>query len=120
MEPTINIQGLSKRFRAKKAVDNLSLQVPQGSIFALLGDNGAGKTTTIRMLTGLLRPDAGRSSILGLNCWHAAAKLRHKVGYVPERPRYYDWMTVGEIGWFTAGFHQAGFLPRFQEQARRF
>jgi ABC-2 type transport system ATP-binding protein len=120
MTATIEIQSLTKRFRGKTAVDQLSLQVPQGAIFALLGDNGAGKTTTIRMLTGLLRPDAGRASILGLNCWHAAAKLRHKVGYVPERPRYYDWMTVSEIGWFTAGFHQAGFLPRFQEQAQRF
>src|SRR5271154_5209511 len=103
MNATIEIENLTKRFRGKTALSGLNLQVPQGAIFALLGDNGAGKTTTIRMLTGLLRPDAGRARIVDLDTWHAAAKLRHKVGYVPERPRYYDWMTVGEIGWFTAG-----------------
>jgi ABC-2 type transport system ATP-binding protein len=120
MDPTIDLQGLTKRFGAKTAVDKLTLSVPQGSIFALLGDNGAGKTTTIRMLTGLLRPDAGRATILGHDCWAAAADLRCKVGYVPERPRFYDWMTVAEVGWFTAGFHTPAFLPRFRELADRF
>ena len=64
MDPTIEIRELTKHFRGKPAVDHLSLSVPGGSIFALLGDNGAGKTTTIRMLTGLLRPDSGRA----INC----------------------------------------------------
>ena len=77
-------------------------------IFALLGDNGAGKTTTIRMLTGLAPPDSGTATILGKDCWAHAVSLRTTVGYVPERPRFYDWMTVGEIGWFTAGFHERG------------
>src|SRR5207237_6540390 len=89
--------------------------VPRGSIFALLGENGAGKTTTIRMLTGLLPPDGGTASILGQDCWQAAARLRHHVGYVPERPRFYDWLTVEEIGWCTAGFHKEGFLPRYRD-----
>ena len=115
MEPVIEIRELSKWFRGKPAVDRLSLTVPRGAIFALLGDNGAGKTTTIRMLTGLLPPDRGTASILGHDCWQAAAKLRHHVGYVPERPRFYDWMTVDEIGWFTSGFHQEGFLTRYRE-----
>jgi ABC-2 type transport system ATP-binding protein len=65
------------------------------------------------MLMGLLPPDAGRAEVLGQDCWSAAIRLRHRVGYVPERPRFYDWMTVREIGWFTAGFHKAGFLGRY-------
>src|SRR5262249_11161056 len=120
MDPAIEIRGLSKRFGRKNAVARLDLSVPRGSIFALLGDNGAGKTTTIRMLTGLLRPDGGYATILGQDCWHEATRLRHHVGYVPERPRFYDWMTVAEIGWFTAGFHLPKFLPRYQELTARF
>jgi ABC-2 type transport system ATP-binding protein len=89
--------------------------VPRGSIFALLGDNGAGKTTTIRMLMGLLPPDSGTAKILGQDCWAAAQKLRSRVAYVPERPRYYDWMTVSEIGWFSAGFHPKHFLGRYRQ-----
>src|SRR5262245_57023987 len=120
MDPAIEIRGLSKHFGKKKAVARLDLDVPRGSIFALLGDNGAGKTTTIRMLTGLLQPDKGYASILGRDCWQSATQLRHHVGYVPERPRFYDWMTVAEIGWFTAGFHWPKFLTRYQELTARF
>jgi ABC-2 type transport system ATP-binding protein len=120
MDPVIDIFGLTKIFRGKAAVARLRLAVPRGSIFALLGDNGAGKTTTIRMLTGLLRPDAGRAKILGKDCWKDAVKLRHRVGYVPERPRYYDWMTVSELGWFAAGFHEPMFLPNYRELIDRF
>src|SRR5215469_18594853 len=120
MDRVIDIRGLTKVFRGRRAVDDLTLAVPRGSIFALLGDNGAGKTTTIRMLTGLLRPDRGHAAILGHDCWQAATPLRHHVGYVPERPRFYDWMTVAEIGWFTAGFHAAGFRPRYEKWAERF
>jgi ABC-2 type transport system ATP-binding protein len=115
METVIEIQGLTKSFGHKTVVDHLDLSVPRGSIFALLGDNGAGKTTTLRLLTGLLPPDAGRALVLGKDCWRDAAWLRHKVGYVPERPAFYDWMTVAEIGWFTAGFHDNHYLPRFRE-----
>jgi ABC-2 type transport system ATP-binding protein len=120
MDRVIDIRGLSKVFHGRRVVDRLNLSVPRGSIFALLGDNGAGKTTTIRVLTGLLRADEGHAAVLGQDCWQAAARLRHRVGYVPERPRFYDWMTVREIGWFTAGFHQAMFLPNYRELTERF
>jgi ABC-2 type transport system ATP-binding protein len=112
--------GLTKRFGGTRAVDHLDLQVPTGSVFALLGDNGAGKTTAIRMLMGLLPPDTGRAEILGQDCWRYAVALRQRVGYVPERPRYYDWMTVNQLGWFVSGFYKAGFLTRFLELADRF
>src|SRR5438128_2360902 len=102
METVIQSHDLTKRFGGKPVVDKLNLSVPKGAIFALLGDNGAGKTTTMRMLTGLLPADAGTAQILGQDCWKAAASLRQRVAYVPERPRYYDWMTISEIGWFAA------------------
>jgi ABC-2 type transport system ATP-binding protein len=107
------------RYRGKPALDGLDLRVPPGAVFAFLGDNGAGKTTTMKILTGLAPADSGRASILGLDCWSRATELRHRVGYMPERPRFYDWMTVGEIGWFTASFHRPGFLQRYREWADR-
>jgi ABC-2 type transport system ATP-binding protein len=120
MNPVIATHGLTKRFGGKAVVDRLDLAVPAGAVYALLGDNGAGKSTTIRMLTGLLPPDGGRAEIFGLDCWKAAPVLRRRVGYVPEKPRFYDWMTVAEIGWFAAGFHAPGYLPRYHELIDRF
>ncbi|MBX9627847.1 MAG: ABC transporter ATP-binding protein [Gemmataceae bacterium] len=107
------------RYRGKTALDGLDLRVPRGAVYAFLGDNGAGKTTTMKILTGLAPPDAGRAEILGLDSWSRAQELRHRVGYMPERPRFYDWMTVAETGWFTASFHRPGFLHRYQEWTDR-
>jgi ABC-2 type transport system ATP-binding protein len=120
MEPVITLQELTKRFKGKPAVDRLSLTVPRGAIFGLLGENGAGKSTTIKMLLGLLRADDGTATILGQDVWQGAVALRHSVSYVPEKPKFYDWMTVSEIGWFTAGFHKPEFQARFEEQIQRF
>lgn len=114
METIIETRDLSKHFGGKLVVDHLNLSVPKGAIFALLGENGAGKTTTIRMLTGLLQPDHGSAKILDKGCWASAEALRQRVAYVPERPRYYDWMTVAELGWFTAGFRQRSFPDQFK------
>jgi ABC-2 type transport system ATP-binding protein len=120
MDIVIATHGLTKVFGGRVVVDRLELAIPRGAIYALLGDNGAGKSTTIRMLTGLLQPDAGRAFILGEDCWRNAVALRHRAGYVPERPRFYDWMTVREIGKFTAGFHHDGFLHRYLDLIHRF
>jgi ABC-2 type transport system ATP-binding protein len=120
METVIETRNLHKSFRGKRVVDGLNLSVPKGAIFGLLGDNGAGKTTTMRMLIGLLPADGGTATILGQDCWKAAAALRQRIAFVPERPRYYDWMTVAEIGWFTSGFHVKEYLPRYQEWIAKF
>jgi ABC-2 type transport system ATP-binding protein len=120
MDTLIETHELSKRIGSKTIVDRLNLSVPRGAIFALLGDNGAGKTTTMRMLVGLLRPDGGSARILGQDCWSAAVRLRRRVAYVPEKPRFYDWMTIAELGWFTAGFHDDRYVPRFQEWIDKF
>lgn len=101
----IRINRLTKRYGAQTAVDGLSLVVPEGSVFGLLGENGAGKTTTLRTLIGLVAPDAGAVEVLGLDPVTQGLQVRRRVGYVPEVPALYDWMTVDEIGWFAAGFH---------------
>ena len=119
-ESVIEVDRLVVRYRGKPALDGLNLHVPRGAVYAFLGDNGAGKTTTMKILTGLAPPDTGRATILGLDCWAKATELRHRVGYMPERPRFYDWMSVGELGWFTASFHRSGFLVRYREWAARF
>ncbi len=120
MDTIIATQGLTKIYSGKAVVNRISLSVPRGAIFALLGGNGAGKSTTIKMLTGLLPPDAGMATILGADCWQDAISLRYRIGYVPERPRFYDWMTVRDIGWFTSGFHKDGFAARYMELVQRF
>jgi ABC-2 type transport system ATP-binding protein len=120
MDTVIAAHGLTRYFGGRIVVDHLDLAVPRGAIFALLGDNGAGKSTTIRMLTGLLPASAGRATVLGQDCWACAAELRHKVGYVPEKPRFYDWMTVSELGAFAAGFHHAGYRDRYLLLMERF
>ncbi|MCS7270317.1 MAG: ABC transporter ATP-binding protein [Gemmataceae bacterium] len=114
-EDVIVLERVVVRYRQRLVLNQLDLRVPRGAFFAFLGDNGAGKTTTMKLLTGLLPPDSGQARILGLDCWVRARELRHQIGYMPERPRFYDWMTVGEIGWFTAAFHRPGFLPRYRE-----
>jgi len=104
-KPAIRIENLTKRYRDQVALDGLSLDVPEGSVFGLLGENGAGKTTTLQILLGLIAADAGKADVLGLDPVRHGLDIRRRVGYVPEQPALYDWMTVAEIGWFAAGFH---------------
>lgn len=119
MSDAIVAERLVVRYRGKAALDGLDMRVPRGAVFAFLGDNGAGKTTTMKVLTGMAPPDSGKASILDRDCWSHAQELRHRVGYMPEKPRFYDWMTVGEIGWFTGSFHRPGFVGRYREWSDR-
>lgn len=118
--PAIRINHVSKSYRRTAALADVSLEVPRGVVFALLGENGAGKTTTIRILLGLTETDSGRAEVLGLDCATRGEEIRRSVGYVSERPTLYEWMTVDEVGWFTAGFYGNGFLPKFRELAETF
>lgn len=113
MPPVIRLERLTKCFGAEVALDQVSLEVPAGVVFALLGENGAGKTTAIRIMLGLAQPNSGRAEVLGLDSGKQGLAIRQRVGYVAERPTMYDWMTVEEIGWFTAGFYGPGYLPEY-------
>jgi len=120
MPPVIRLDKLTKRFGAETALDEVSLEVPPGVVFALLGENGAGKTTAIRIMLGLAEPNSGQAEVLGLPSARQGLTIRQRVGYVPERPTLYEWMTVEEIGWFTAGFYGPGFLPEYQRLIAQF
>ncbi len=120
MEPVIQWENVTKRFGTQTALKDFSLDVPPGVVLALLGENGAGKTTAIRILLGLTEPNAGRSRVSGLDSAAEGLAIRRRVGYVPEQPTLYDWMTVSEIGWFTAGFYGDGFHSRYMELADGF
>ena len=120
MAPVISLDKVVKRFGSEVALDGVSLDVPSGIVFALLGENGAGKTTAIRIMLGLAEPNAGRAEVLGMDSSLLGLQIRQRVGYVPERPTLYEWMTVEEIGWFTAGFYGPGFLPEYMRLAAQF
>jgi ABC-2 type transport system ATP-binding protein len=90
----IAVDGLIKRFGAITAVDNISFSVPDGEIFGFLGPNGAGKTTTIRMLTGLLTPDAGEISIGGVNLQKRPIAAKMQMGVIPEMSNVYTDLTA--------------------------
>nr|WP_146527923.1 ABC transporter ATP-binding protein [Novipirellula artificiosorum] len=103
------------RFPGCDVLKGVEMNVRSGSVFALLGENGAGKTTMIRILTGFLKPTAGSVRVCGLDPIRDSLEIRRRIGYVSDAPAMYDWMTVGEIGWFTASFYSHGFVERYRE-----
>ena len=99
----LDVVDLSKRFGTTRAVDRVSLRVPSGSFFGLVGPNGAGKTTTLRMVTGLLRPDAGRAVVGGVDVWADPVAAKRHVGVLPESLHLFDRLTGRQLltysGW---------------------
>jgi ABC-2 type transport system ATP-binding protein len=97
----LELRGLAKAYRVghvirklRPVLKGLDLEVPTGEIFGYLGPNGSGKTTTLKILMGLLRPDAGTARVLGLPL--SDRGWRHRVGYLPENPYLYDYLTARE------------------------
>ena len=91
--PAISSAGLSKRFGTQLVVDDLALVVPRGAVYGFIGPNGSGKTTTIRMLLGLVRPDAGESSLLGRTMPDATAEVLPRVGALVEGPAFHPYLS---------------------------
>jgi ABC-2 type transport system ATP-binding protein len=99
---TIEVEGLSRSFKNLRAVNNLSFTVQAGEIFGFLGHNGAGKTTTIRMLTGQLRPSAGRARVAGCDVVNEQSRLKPLIGVVSESQNLYERMSGRENLAFAA------------------
>lgn len=115
MNVPIEVNRARKRYGRSLALADVSLTVPEGCVFALLGENGAGKSTLIKLLLDLAEPDAGRLTVLGLDSQRNGEQIRRQVGYVPERPTLYEWMTAAQIGWFTAGFYGDGYEVNYRQ-----
>ena len=92
----IELRGLSKRFGETLALDRVDLVVPPGAVFGFLGRNGAGKTTALRILSGLARPTAGTAHVLGHDVERATDAVRARIGFLPDVPGFYPWMTARE------------------------
>lgn len=95
-ELAIDVRGLSKIYGGRAVVDKVDLQVRRGRICGFLGPNGSGKTTTIRMLCGLLTPDAGEGQCLGLDIRREAAQIKRQVGYMTQKFGYYEDLSIRE------------------------
>ena len=101
-QPTaIEVHDLTKRFGAQLALDRLSFTVPAGTVFGFLGPNGAGKTTTIRILAGLSAATGGDAVVAGMPVTLNSRPLQSRIGYLPDRPAFYEWMTAREAMAFS-------------------
>ena len=101
----IDVAGLSKSYSGRKVVDNVSIRVEHGKICGFLGPNGSGKTTTLRMLCGLLTPDAGSGTCLGLDIIKDANAIKRQTGYMTQRFSLYEDLTLDENLMFAARVH---------------
>jgi len=107
-ELVIDVRDLRKSFGERRVVEGLSLQVARGEICGFLGANGSGKTTTIRMLCGLLTPDGGDGTCLGLHIIRDAPRIRRQIGYMTQRFSFYEDLTVFENLDFVASVYEIG------------
>jgi len=116
MEWVIDTLGLTKTYKQVNALKDLNLQVPKNSIFGFLGPNGAGKTTTIKLILNLIYPTIGAATIFGLDSVCDSVAIRSRIGYLPQDPRFYEYMTARQILDYTAHFFFKG--PQADIEAR--
>lgn len=103
----VAVEGVTKRYGDIVAVDNVSLSIPRGEVYALVGANGAGKSTLLRMLVGITEPDAGRVLVCGEDISHRAPATRKHLGYLPEELILYEHLTGREYLELVAGLKDA-------------
>lgn len=103
--PAIDVHGLVKRYGDRTVVDDVSMTVKTGEISGFLGPNGSGKTTTIRVMCGLLKPDAGTGTVLGLDLLRDGLRIKREVGYMTQRFSFYEDLSIEENLNFVAGLY---------------
>jgi ABC-2 type transport system ATP-binding protein len=105
MSDAIVTDRLTKHYHGRRVVDSLSLRVPAGSVYGLLGRNGAGKSTAIKMLMGMVRPDSGSATLLGVDIACVSDATRQRIAYLAEGHPLYGWMSIGQAIEFTRPFY---------------
>ena len=103
----IDVHGLTKRFGQKVAVNAVDIAVPYGEVWGFLGPNGSGKTTTIRMLCGLLHPDAGQGTCLGYDVITQSEEIKRAVGYMTQKFSFWEDLSIRENLEFVARMYRA-------------
>ena len=111
----VEIKDVTKRYNQIVAVNNLNLTIGAGEIFGLLGPNGSGKSTTLKMLMGLVQPTAGSITVLGLDAQKQPVEVKRLVGYVPESPNIYEFLTGIEYLDFIADIYS---VPTAEKKQR--
>ena len=96
MDNVLEINGLIKRFGSKQVLNGVTLSVPENCVFGFVGRNGAGKTTTMKSVIGLLKPDGGEITVCGRRVAYGGAKTNRFIGYLPDVPEFYGYMTARE------------------------
>jgi ABC-2 type transport system ATP-binding protein len=116
----IRTKSLIKRFGTVEALRSLDIDVPQGSVYALVGPNGAGKTTAIKIMMNILRPTSGSAEVLGLDSRALAGDAFTSIGYVSENQELPDWMRVGDLLAYLRAFYPSWDRTLEAELARQF
>src|SRR5215468_3756052 len=105
VENIIEIHNLSRRFGSKNALKDVSLSVPRGTVFGLVGENGAGKSTLIRHILGLWRAESGSVRVFGFDPVADPVSVLGRIGYLSEQPDLPEWMRVSELMRYTQAFY---------------
>jgi ABC-2 type transport system ATP-binding protein len=113
----IDVRGLTKSYGGRTVVDHFDLQVPRGAIYGFLGPNGSGKTTTIRMVCGLLKPESGQGSVLGLDVLRDSLQIKERVGYMTQRFSLYEDLSIRENLDFIARLYELEDRPARVDKA---
>jgi ABC-2 type transport system ATP-binding protein len=112
----IDTYDLTRAYKTTTVLKSLNLHVKHNSIFGFLGPNGAGKTTTIKLLLGLIRPTAGSATVFGLDTINQSIAIRARVGYLPQEPHFYEYMTARQTLRFTARFFFKGPKQKIEDR----
>lgn len=116
-EPVINVTGLTRRFGAKAALDSVSVSLPRGAVYGLVGANGAGKTTLIKHILGLLRAESGSVRVFGLDPVADPVAVLSRIGYLSEENDLPGWMQVDELLRYSRAFYP-GWDDAYAEELR--
>jgi len=119
-EIAILAEGLTKTYGLRRGLDSLDLAIRAGTLYGFLGPNGAGKTTAVRLFLGLMRPSAGKATVLGYDAWRDGDRMRAEVGYIPGDFRFYPYLSLRSALRMFGQIRRTDILERGLALAERF